>query len=102
MTAAAASETFDAATGERASSAAAGADATAPAIPERMFVTCSVPACSAHSKLQHQKACPYKHYHVMQVWRHVELERLTGAESAGTGLWSGARLPARPGLVSVD
>lgn len=41
----AASDTLLAATGEMASRAAAGAEATAPAMPEMMLVTCSVPAC---------------------------------------------------------
>jgi hypothetical protein len=50
LTAAAASETLEAATGDRASRAAAGADAMAPPMFEINEVTCSVPACVINQK----------------------------------------------------
>lgn len=64
MTAAAASETFEAATGERASRAAAGAEAIAPPMPEMMLVTCSVPAYEAYGD---EDKSDYANHQVIQV-----------------------------------
>lgn len=72
--AAAASETFEAATGLTASRAAAGADAIAPAIPLMMFVTCSVPAWQHPCQLI-----------IFKSSRHM-VKKLTGAVSGATGL----------------
>lgn len=56
LTAAAASETLEAATGDRASRAAAGADAMAPPMFEIKEVTCSVPACVSNQADKSVKA----------------------------------------------